>query len=83
LFKLLLAIPGVVLVLLGVALLAGKLIPVGILLIVVGVLYFLGVAAVGAALDAIFLGALYQYAAFKRVPSGFDQGTIEGAFRRK
>jgi hypothetical protein len=38
---------------------------------------------VGAALDAIFLGALYQYAAYKNVPAGFDAGAVEGAFRRK
>jgi hypothetical protein len=83
LFKFLLMLPGIVVVFLAAALCVGKLLAVGVALIVVGVLYLLGVAAVGAALDAIFLGALYQYAAYRRVPAGFDAGTIEGAFRRK
>src|SRR5215471_15178375 len=83
LFKLLLMLPGIAILVLGVALCVGKLVVVGVALIVLGVLYFLGVAAVGAALDAIFLGALYQYAAYHRVPAGFDAGAVEGAFRRK
>jgi hypothetical protein len=83
LFKLLLAIPGVVILLLGIAMCVGNLLPVGVALILLAVLYFLGVAAVGAALDTIFLGALYQFAAFQRIPAGFDAGAMEGAFRRK
>jgi hypothetical protein len=83
LFKLLLTLPGIVVVVLGVALCFSKLLPLGVMLIVLGVLYFLAVAAVGAALDAIFLGALYQFASTRTVPVGFDAGAIEGAFRRK
>jgi hypothetical protein len=43
----------------------------------------LGAAAVGAALDTIFLSALYQYAAFDQVPSGFDREAMAGAFQAK
>jgi hypothetical protein len=83
LFKFLLMLPGIAVVLVGAALVVSKLLVLGVALIVLGVVYFLGVAVVGAALDAIFLGAIYQYAAYKRVPAGFDAGSFEGAFRRK
>jgi hypothetical protein len=39
--------------------------------------------AVGSALNVIFLSALYHYAAFEEVPTGFDASTMEGAFRSK
>jgi len=83
LFKLLLTLPGILIVVLGGAMLMGNLFAIGVAFIVLGILYFLAVAAIGAALDTIFLGALYQFAAFHRVPSGFDAGVMEGAFRRK
>ena len=83
LFKLLLTLPGILIIVFGGAMLAGKLFAVGVVFIVFGLLYFLGVAAIGAALDTIFLGALYQFAAYKRVAPGFDAGVMEGAFRRK
>ena len=83
LFKLLLTLPGILIVVFGGAMLAGKLFAIGVAFIVLGLLYFLGVAAIGAALDTIFLGALYQFAAYQRVPPGFDAGVMEGAFRRK
>jgi hypothetical protein len=82
-FKLLLFLPGIVLLVLGGLSCATNLIPLGVALIVLGVLCLLAAAAVGAALDTIFLGALYLYAADQRVPAGFDASAMEGAFRRK
>jgi hypothetical protein len=82
LFKLLLALPGILLVFVGGALLSSS-VALGVGVIGAGILYLLGVALVGAALDAIYLGALYQYAAYDRVPNGFEQENLEGAFRRK
>jgi hypothetical protein len=84
LFVLLLAIPGVLLLFLGVALLgAGQAAALGVALILLAVLYFLGVAAIGAALQGIFVSALYQYAAHGEVPTGFDAATMRGAFGPK
>jgi hypothetical protein len=83
LFKFLLMLPGMLVVVLGGALCAGKLFALGVVLIVVGVLYLLAFSAVGAALDAIFLGAIYQYAAYRTIPDGFDAGSVERAFRHK
>jgi hypothetical protein len=83
LFKLLLAVPGFLLIAGGVALLTMNAVVPGVAFVVLGVLYFLAVSAVGAALDAIFLGALYQYAAYRTIPAGFDAQAVEGAFRRK
>ena len=83
-FKFLIALPGLALLVVGFIVMgaAGQL-ALGLVLAAVGVIYLLGAAAVGAALDAIFLGALYQYAAFDAVPAGFDRSTIEHAFERK
>jgi hypothetical protein len=84
LFKLLLAIPGIVLLIGGIALLAAGVSPVvGVAVLGLGVVYLMLVAAVGAALDTIFLGALYQYAAYNQVPGGFSREAMEGAFTRK
>jgi hypothetical protein len=83
LFKFLLFLPGILLLVLGGLSCATNLIPLGVALIVLGVLCLLAAAAVGAALDTIFLGALYLYAADRRVPAGFDATAMEEAFRRK
>jgi hypothetical protein len=83
LFKFLLMLPGFLVALAGAALCAGKVAVLGGVLIGVGVLYLLAVSAAGAALDAIFLGALYQYAAYRTVPAGFDAAVVERAFGRK
>lgn len=84
LFKLLLILPGVLLLVAGIAL-ASMVQPAALGLVVVGaaVLYLLGAAAAVAALDTIYLTALYQYAAFDRVPGGFSREAIEGAFYAK
>jgi len=49
----------------------------------VALLYLVLAFAVCAALDTIFLTALYQYAAFEKVPEGFNSRDIEGAFTNK
>jgi hypothetical protein len=84
LFKLLLFLPGILLLVLGGLLCGGAhMVALGLVVIGLGVCYLLLSAAVGAALDSIFLAALYQYAAFQRIPSGFDAARLEGAFRKK
>jgi len=84
LFKLLLAIPAFLLIL-GGAFLAVSVDPVwlGVTVIGLGLLYLLLFFAVAAALDTVFLSALYQYAAFEQVPNGFSRDDIQGAFGHK
>jgi hypothetical protein len=55
----------------------------GFALLVVTVVAFLLVAIIGSALQTIFLTALYQFAAFERVPVGFDADTLHRAFTPK
>ena len=55
----------------------------GVAVLVLAALYFILWSAAGSALNGIFLGALYQYAAFGEVPHGFDQDTLEHVFQRK
>jgi hypothetical protein len=83
LFKMLLAIPAVLLVFLAAALCTSKLVAVGVAFVILAVLYSMALATVSAALDAIFLGALYQYAAHQRVPDGFDAASFARAFGKK
>jgi hypothetical protein len=84
LFVLLLAIPGILLVVLAVLLLSsGVPVALGITVLVLAMLYFLGLAAVAAALQGIFVTALYQYAANGQIPTGFDASTMRGAFGPK
>jgi hypothetical protein len=78
----LMMLPGVLLLVLGVAV-ATQVAAVGIALVCLAVLYFLLAAAAGSALQGIFVGALYEYAARGRVPEGFDGRAIERAFTRK
>jgi len=69
----LLGIPGVLLMFVGFAVhpLFG---------IVLGVLYFLTLAAVSAAVKGIFTVALYRYATQNEVPPGFSPELVRGAF---
>jgi hypothetical protein len=84
LFKLLLFLPGLLLLVGGIALCAAvQPLAVGLAVVGLGVLYLLGCAAVSAALDTIFLSALYQFAAVGQLPPGFDAATLRGAFRSK
>jgi hypothetical protein len=87
-FKFLLALPFILLIALGVALVAasnaaGPLLIVAVAVFAVAALYFLVYLAVASALETIFLSALYQYAAFNTVPSGFEADSMERAFRSK
>jgi len=84
LFKLLLAIPAFLLILGGVALMVAVQPPwIGMAVLAAGVVYLLFFFAAAAALDTIFLSALYQYAAFDQVPGGFSREDIQGAFSEK
>jgi hypothetical protein len=82
-FLFLLMLPGLLLVLLGVGALSMGATPVGVLLLVVGGIYLLAELPVGAALDGIFLAAVYQYAAFGQVSSGFDEKDMAQVFQPK
>jgi hypothetical protein len=81
-FIFLLTLPGILLFVLAAALFTVSQMA-GVAMIVLGVLYIALASAAGSALHGIYLGALYQYAAFHQVPDGFDSSTLEGAFRRK
>jgi hypothetical protein len=81
-FMFLLALPGVLLGVVSFALLGVSAILGGVL-IAVTVIYFLMLAAVGPALNGIYLTALYQYAANGAVPPGFDGQEMKQAFRSK
>lgn len=84
LFKLLLVLPGVLIIVAGGYLCTAiQPIALGLGIVGLGVLWMLMAFAAGAALDAIFLSALYQYAAFEQVPQGFDRESMEGAFSNK
>jgi hypothetical protein len=84
LFKLLILLPGFLLLIGGIALgVAMNSLPVGLGIGLLGVVWLLLGSAACAALDTIFLTALYQYAAFDKVPDGFSRESIEGAFEKK
>lgn len=82
-FIFLLSLPGILLIFLGAVLIAQNMGTIGLALIIGGVLYLLFESAVAAALQGIFVGALYQYAAQGSVPRGFDEDTFRGAFGKK
>jgi len=82
-FMFLLAIPGILLLLLGILFCVQGLVPVGIAVIILALLYFIGLSAVSSALHGIFLTALYQYAAEGEIPTAFDRDLLEGAFTHK
>ncbi len=87
-FKFLLVLPFILLLGVGAALAAvsnaaGPLLIGAVAVFVAAALYFLVYLAVASALETIFLSALYQYAAFNTVPSGFQADSIERAFRSK
>lgn len=83
-FKLLLFIVPFLVLMGGVVLcVAVQPVALGIGVVGVGVLLLLLAVAMGAALDTIFLAALYQYAAFEKVPDGFSHNDLAGAFQSK
>jgi hypothetical protein len=75
----LLAIPGIALFVVGIRF--------GITGLIFGaalaILYFLLLAAVSAAVQGVFMAALYRYATSKQVPPGFTQADFAGAWRPK
>jgi len=80
----LLAIPGILLFLVGIYVAAtANLVAVGITVVILAVLYFIGLSLVSSTLHSIYLAALYQYAAHDRVPEGFDRESFAGAFTPK
>jgi hypothetical protein len=82
LIVLLLMIPAFLLFVGGVFV-AQSALPLGIMLLILGVLYFLLVLAISSALSGIHLAALYQFAAFGVVPEGYDREMMTGAFGKK
>jgi len=79
-FLFLLALPGIALLVIG-ALLLQTVPAVGIAVMVVGGIYLLIDMAVSAALDSIFISALYRYASQNEVPAGFDSAMMRQAVR--
>jgi hypothetical protein len=82
-FLFLLFIPVLAIFIVGILALASGATPVGVALIVVGVIGLLLHSAIASALNTILLAALYQYAADDRVPDEFDRATFAGAFQPK
>jgi hypothetical protein len=82
LFMLLLSLPGVLVLFLG-GWLFSQSVALGATVSILGLIYLLACSAISSALGTIFLGALYQYAAFEKVPAGFDAADMRAAFRAK
>ena len=82
-FLFLLFIPVIAIFIVGVLALANGAAPIGIALLIVGVIALLLHSAISSALNTILLAALYQYASEDRVPDAFDRSTFEGAFQPK
>ena len=82
-FLFLLALPGIALIIFGAYVLVAGYGPIGVGLILAGVVWLLLESAVGAALQGIFVGALYQYAAHGVVPEGFDANAMRSTFGAK
>jgi hypothetical protein len=83
LFQLVLTVPGIVLLAVGVVTAMSQMVYLGVGLLAVGVLYLIAAGVACSALNTIFLSALYQYAAFDRVASGFERDTLAQAFKSK
>jgi hypothetical protein len=82
LFIFLLTLPGLLLLGAGVYLM-NNVVAAGIAVLVLALVYLLACSAVSSALNTVFLSALYQYAAFEKVPNGFEAGMMEKAFQPK
>jgi hypothetical protein len=79
----LIALGGIGVVVLGVVAGAHGLWPLGLPLIVIGVLVFIAAALVGSVIRAVFTVAVYRFAVAGVVPAGFDAAELEQAFRTK
>jgi hypothetical protein len=78
----LLAIPCLMLLILGGVLLFQGMQVAGIVLLAAAGISFLIHMAISSALNTIFLSALYLYASEERVPEGFDRNVMTTAFGR-
>lgn len=83
LISFLLSLIGIIPMVLGFFALSSQLVPVGIGLIVIGVVLILAVSLVTSALNSIILAALYIYASEGQVPRHFDSSLIRTAFGPK
>lgn len=85
LFMLLVYLPGILLLAGGVVILAngGNMLAIGLALLALAVVYFVIAAAIGSALQGIYITALYEYAAYGSVPQGFEGDTFRYAFRSR
>jgi hypothetical protein len=75
----LLALPGAFLVLYGATRGRSQM----ILGTILAVVYWLLLAVVNAAVQGIFMAALYRYATTKEVPAGFNSGDLQGAWQQR
>jgi hypothetical protein len=82
LFVFLLMIPGILLLVAGIAL-CFVVLPLGLAVLACAVLYLIIFAAAAAALNGIYVSALYQYADKGQVPEAFDRDTLTLAFKPK
>jgi len=81
-FNFVIMLPGILALVIG-GLLCSVTLVLGLPILAVGLLCLLLGLAVGAALDGVFLTALYQYATSGAVPVEFDRSTMRGAFYAK
>lgn len=82
LFMFLLAIPIVILFVVAIVVMT-KMFAVGIVLLVAAAILLILHMAVGAAMNTVFLTAVYQYATTDRIPDGFERETLAHAFTSK
>src|SRR5262249_32780218 len=85
LFMFVLTIPAILLLFLAVLLFAAApaLLPLGLLVLAITVIYFLLLTAISAAMNNVFVAAVYQFATQGAVPQGFNEGIIRKAFGKK
>jgi hypothetical protein len=81
-FMFLLMLPGLLVLALAIAIMSVSPLA-GFAVLGLAIVYLIGCGIISSALNTVFLAALYQYAAFKTVPAGFDRHVIEGAFQPK
>jgi len=79
----LVSIPIIILLVVGFYFLFTGATAIGAAVLIVGGVLLLIYMAVSSALHTILLGAVYQYAADGRVPEGFDENVMAGAFAPK
>jgi Family of unknown function (DUF6159) len=85
LFIFVLTIPFVLLMVVAFMLFAGApaMLPVGLLVLALAVVYFILLMAVSSAMNNIFVAAVYQFAANGTIPAGFSERIVRHAFGNK